>query len=58
MAGVPRLSDVELFHIRGPEGIEPISDATLEWRLNEAERRALREAMPAYPELLEHPEVM
>lgn len=54
---VRRLSDEELFHI-GPTGIEPISDATLERRLSEAERRALREIAPKYPELLEHPEVM
>lgn len=53
-----RLSDVELFHIRGDDGLEPISDATIDRRLNEAELRALRAAVPAYPELIEHPEVM
>jgi hypothetical protein len=56
---IRRLTDEELFHI-GPQGIYAISDETLELRLNEAERRALqmRQAAPAYPELLEHPECM
>lgn len=46
-----------LFRI-GPDGLEAISDETLNQRLNEAELRQLRAAAPAYPELLEHPEVM
>lgn len=55
-----RLSDEELFRIvpAAEGGLAPISDATIERRLDEAERRALRDAAPAYPELLEHPEVM
>lgn len=48
----------ELWYLRGLEEIEPIGDDTLIQRLAEAERRALRDAAPAYPELLEHPEVM
>lgn len=47
----------ELFHLGGPTGIREISDETLNQRLNEAERRALRQAQPIYPDLLEHPEV-
>lgn len=39
---IRRLSDVELFHVRGAEGLEPISDETLSRRLDAAERRALQ----------------
>lgn len=52
-----RLSTEELFGV-GPGGLQEISDETLDQRLNEAELRQLRAAAPAYPELLEHPEVM
>lgn len=56
---IRRLSSEELFHI-GPDGLEPISDATLERRLNEVERLALREAAPllSVPELPENSEDM
>jgi hypothetical protein len=40
-----RLTAEELFHI-GPNGLEEISDETLERRLDEAERRALEQMSP------------
>lgn len=52
-----RLPTEELFRI-GPGGLQEISDETLTQRLNEAELRQLRAAAPAYPDLVEHPEVM
>lgn len=52
-----RLRYDELFRV-GPGGLQEISDETLNQRLNEAELRALRAVVPAYPELIEHPEVM
>jgi len=56
-----RLSHEELFRI-GPNGLEEISDATLELRLTESERRTLtRQSDPGYieaiaEELLQMPE--
>lgn len=57
---IQRLSDEELFHFvpAAEGGIAPIGDDTLIRRLDEAERRALRDAAPAYPDLLKHPELM
>lgn len=40
-----RLPVEELFRV-GPDGLEPISDVTLELRITEADRREMRRAYP------------
>jgi len=54
-----RLSDAELFHIRGRDGLEPISDETLSRRLDAAERQAMQGYAEAVrEELLQMPEAV
>lgn len=43
---IRRLSREELFHLRGPHGMEEISDETLELRITESERTEMRRAYP------------
>ena len=55
-----RLSDSELFHLRGPDGVEAISDETLNRRLDALEREAVRRGYQAAvsEEMLKHPEAI